>query len=164
MDLVKHFQRLAQYNRLANERLYEKCAELDDAEYRKPRQGSFGSIHALLNHVMLADRVWMGRFEGTGRTTPSLDTILAEEFSALREARVVQDARIESFFGAVQPDFFDRLLLYTNSRGVECRTEPALAVTQLFNHQTHHRGQVHVMLSQTPVAPPALDVIRLIPA
>jgi uncharacterized damage-inducible protein DinB len=62
MDLLSHFQMLARYNTIANERVFAKCAELDDAEYRKRRQGSLGSIHGLLNHLLLGDRIWMARF------------------------------------------------------------------------------------------------------
>jgi uncharacterized damage-inducible protein DinB len=63
MDLVAHFQMLARYNKIANERLFEACARLEPAEYRKQRQGSFGSIHGLLNHLLLGDQIWMARFE-----------------------------------------------------------------------------------------------------
>jgi uncharacterized damage-inducible protein DinB len=67
---LRHFQMLARYNRIANERLYEKCSELSDSEYRMIRAGSFGSIHALLNHILRGDRIRMSRFEGGGQTTP----------------------------------------------------------------------------------------------
>src|SRR6476646_1780652 len=76
MSSIDHLRLLARYNRVANERLYEKCAELSDAAYRAPRRGSFGSIHALLNHILLGDRIWMSRFRGEGQTTPWLATIL----------------------------------------------------------------------------------------
>src|ERR1700731_3853621 len=98
MTLANHFQILARYNRIANERLYEACAQLDDAEYRTQRQGSFGSIHGLLNHLLLGDRIWMARFQGGGHETPALNTIIAEDLAGLRAIRVVEDARIEAFF------------------------------------------------------------------
>ena len=86
MSLTAHFQLLARYNRIANERLYAKCAELDDAEYRKTRAGSFGGIHGLLNHILLGDRRWMGLFENGERATPPLGQILYDAFrSAGRE-------------------------------------------------------------------------------
>ena len=162
MELVAHFQMLARYNRIANERLYAACSKLDAAEYRKQRQGSFGSIHALLNHIMLGDRIWMARFEGAGRTTPPLRTILYDEFSDLREARKVEDARIERFFARLEPNSLSRSLEYTNSLGKDYVDEMPVAISHLFNHQTHHRGQVHVMLSQTAVPPPSLDMHRII--
>jgi len=158
MDLVSYFQMLALYNRIANERLYETCATLDDTEYRKQRKGSFGSIHALLNHILLGDRIWMARFEGNGQTTPPLATILFENFSELRPARKEQDARIESFFKKLDSGFCDRTLSYTNSLGKHRVESAPMAVGHFFNHQTHHRGQVHVMLSQTSTAPPSLDL------
>ncbi|MEX2264133.1 MAG: DinB family protein [Bryobacteraceae bacterium] len=162
MDLVCYFQMLARYNRTANERFFEKCAELDDVEYRKQREGSFGSIHGLLNHILLGDRIWMARFEGTGRTTPVLTTILFDEFSELRSARREQDTLIERFFERLPADFLGASIQYTNSSGMECVEAAPVAIGHLFNHQTHHRGQVHVMLSQTPVRPPSLDLHRIL--
>lgn len=162
MDLLSHFQMLARYNRIANERLFEKCAELDDTEYRKQRQGSFGSIHRLLNHILLGDRIWMARFEGNGAGTPALGTILFDAFSDLRSAREKQDAGIETFFGRLDARFLDKTLKYTNSQGKNYTESVPVAVSHFFNHQTHHRGQVHVMLSQTRVAPPSLDLHRII--
>lgn len=161
-DLASHFQMLARYNRIANERLYEQCAQLDDEEYRKKRQGSFGSIHALLYHILLGDRIWMTRFEGGGQTTPPLREILFDEFPRLRSARREQDARIEAFFANLPDGLLEASLRYTNSRGIEYDEKTSVAVSHFFNHQTHHRGQLHLMLSQTPVAPPALDLHRII--
>ena len=153
---------MARYNRIANERLYEACARLTDEEYRKPRKGSLGSIHRLLNHILLGDQIWMSRFEGGGQTTPPLHKILFEEFDALRQARSAEDSRIEAFFSAPPVDFFTRELRYVNSKGVAYVELAAVAAAHLFNHQTHHRGQVHVMLAQTGVAPPSLDLHRII--
>jgi uncharacterized damage-inducible protein DinB len=161
MSLLAHFRMLARYNRIANERLYEACALLDDIEYRRARKGSLGSIHGLLNHLLLGDTIWMARFEGGGKTTPPLNTILFDEFAALRAARIDQDLRIEAFFAAADERFLERTMSYVNSRGVDCADPAPVAVGHLFNHHTHHRGQVHVMLSQTAIAPPALDLHRI---
>jgi uncharacterized damage-inducible protein DinB len=162
MDLATHFQMLARYNRIANERLFASCAELDDAEYRKRRAGSFGGIHGLLNHILLGDRRWIGLFDGGERATPPLNQILYDDFSGLRSARVREDARIESFFAGLDAAFWIRPFAYTNNRGKEYVETAHVACNHLFNHQTHHRGQVHVMLSQTPVAPPSLDLHRIV--
>src|SRR5215217_7431423 len=151
MDLCAHFQMLARYNRIANQRLYDACSMLDDAEYRRQRKGSFGSIHALLNHILLGDRIWTSRFEGGGQTTPPLNTVLYDEFPALRAARVEQDQRIESYFRGAGPEFLKKELRYVNSKGIERADDAAMAAAHFFNHQTHHRGQVHVMVAQTPV-------------
>lgn len=162
MNLLEHFQMLARYNRIANERLYEKCAQLDSEEYRKQRQGSFGSIHALLNHIMLGDRIWISRLQGGTLTTPALNAVLFENFPELHAARKEFDLEIETFFANAGPELLTRSIAYTNSKGQHYREELPLAISHMFNHQTHHRGQIHVMLSQTPVPPPSLDMHRII--
>ena len=162
MDSLDVFRTLARYNRVANERLYEQCGKLELAEYRRERCGSFGSIHALLNHTLLGDRIWMSRFAGGGSTTPPLNTILFETFAELSAARSEQDAGIESFFANVDNGFVSRSLSYRNSLGKDCENSAPHAVLHFFNHQTHHRGQVHVMLSQTDVRPPSLDMHRIL--
>ena len=162
MNFTTHFQMLARYNRNANERLYATCAQLNDAEYRKQRPGSFGSIHGLLNHILLGDRRWMGLFENGQRVTPPLNLILYDDFASLRSARAGEDARIESFFSDLDFAFWGRSFQYTNNQGKDYVETAHVACSHLFNHQTHHRGQVHVMLSHAQVAPPALDLHRII--
>jgi uncharacterized damage-inducible protein DinB len=162
MDFRLHFQMLARYNRIANERLFSACAQLDDAEYRKPRAGSFGSIHGLLNHILVGDRRWMGLFESGERATPPLGRILYDDFPGLRGAREHEDVRIERFFAALDEGFWGRSFAYTNNQGKDYVETAHVACSHLFNHQTHHRGQVHVMLSQTAVPAPSLDLHRIV--
>jgi len=162
MELLDSFRILARYNRGANARLYDCCAQLDPVEYRLQRRGSFGSVHALLNHMLLGDRIWMSRFAGGGKTTPPLDTVLFDTFAELHPARLKEDEEIEAFFEKTDEDFLRRPLRYTNSLGKDSTYPAPLAVLHFFNHQTHHRGQVHVMLSQTNVKPPALDLPRIL--
>src|SRR6185312_16060502 len=95
--LIAHFRMMARYNRLANERLYDCCAQLSDAERKQNRQAFFKSIHATLNHIMVGDRNWMNRFEGGVPSSAPLDTVLYDDFEALRAARVREDERIERF-------------------------------------------------------------------
>src|SRR5262249_30271929 len=76
-------------------------AQLDDAAYRQKRAGSFGGIHALLNHILLGDRRWLALFEHGDRVTPPLGQILYDEFAALRAARVEDDARLERFLASI---------------------------------------------------------------
>ena len=162
MDTLNIFRTLARYNRAANQRLYEACAHISDEEYRRQRAGSFGSIHALLNHGLLADRIWMSRFSGAGKTTPPLNTVLYDEFSSLRTARQQDDVAMEEFFHNAPESFLTEKLSYTNSKGVHYEEASVPAVLHMFNHQTHHRGQVHVMLSQCGVQPPSLDMHRIL--
>jgi uncharacterized damage-inducible protein DinB len=160
--LIQHFQTLARYNTIANQRLYAVCATLSDLEYRKERFGSFGSIHRTLNHILLGDRVWMERFEGAETRTPPLGMILYDDFESLRTAREHEDARIEIFMNALTPDLLDREIHYVNSAGLAFADPAPLVMDHLFNHQTHHRGQAHTMLSHAGVQPPSLDMHRAI--
>lgn len=156
------FRMLARYNRTANERLYASCSELSDDDYRRERRVSFGSIFGLLNHMLLGDRIWMKRFTGEGAKTPPLNTVLYEGFADLRRAREEEDAKIETFFEAVEDDFLERLFAYTNNQGKPYRERAAVAALHFFNHQTHHRGQVHAMLSETGAQAPSLDLHRVL--
>ena len=88
--------------------------------------------------------------------------MLFETFAELSKARSEQDAGIESFFANVDDGFLSRSLSYTNSLGKYYTDSAPHAVLHFFNHQTHHRGQVHVMLSQTDVRPPSLDMHRIL--
>jgi uncharacterized damage-inducible protein DinB len=162
MELISYFQMLSRYNRIANERLYHACAELPLNDYVQHRQGSFGSIQGLLNHLLLGDSIWMARFEGGGTNTPRLNTILHEKFEELRPAREEMDRRIEEFFNNLDGSFLTRSFSYINNQGKPYVESALVAVGHFFNHQTHHRGQVHVMLSQTPVAAPSLDMHRIL--
>ena len=159
--LLAHFQSLARYNTLANQRLYSACAKLPVVELERERSGSFRSILNTLNHIMLGDRIWMHRFTEPGITrTPALNTILYADFGELHAARESEDVRIEAFVASLTDDFLTRELRYINSLG-ELHADPAaLILAHLFNHQTHHRGQVHVMLSDAGAQPPSLDLHR----
>ena len=82
-----HFQMMAGYNRWANERIYAAARQLSDADYRADRGAFFGSVHRTLNHILVADRIWMFRFTGIGPTYSELDSILHDDFQTLSAAR-----------------------------------------------------------------------------
>ncbi|MBW4575128.1 MAG: DinB family protein [Aphanothece sp. CMT-3BRIN-NPC111] len=160
--LIAHFQMLARYNTLANCRLYEACAQLSDAERKRIRPAFFKSIHGTLNHIMVGDRIWLTRFEGKEIGSTGLDAILYEDFDQLRMARVSEDERIEIFASNLNDEFLSRKIQYRNNQG-NIHTDPVdLLIAHFFNHQTHHRGQVHDLLTQTQIAPPVLDMHRII--
>ena len=162
LDLVTHFRMLGGYNRLANERLYAACAGLSEAERTKDRGVFFGSIHGTLNHILVGDRIWMTRFEGGEAPSTNLDAILYEDFDALREARVAEDARIEAYTGSLTVESLGGTIPYVNNEGREYADPLSVLLAHVFNHQTHHRGQVTAMLSQTDVDYPVLDMHRVL--
>jgi uncharacterized damage-inducible protein DinB len=146
---VTQFQMLGLYNSIANERLYDVCAQLSDEEYRREGWGSFRSVHRTLNHILLADRIWFDRLSSPEVTsTPALGTVLYEDFGELREARLLEDARIEAFLAGLTEGFLRGSVTYVNSTGKQYEDPVMLALQHVFNHQTHHRGHIHVMLSQ----------------
>jgi uncharacterized damage-inducible protein DinB len=160
--LIPHFQMMARYNRLANERLYDCCAQLADAERKKNRQAFFKSIHGTLNHIMVGDRNWMTRFEGGVASAAHLDAILYDDFEKLRAARIREDERIERFAASLSDEFLDGEIAYVSNEGKSYRKPVQMLLAHLFNHETHHRGQVHAMLSQAGIATPVLDLPRVI--
>ncbi len=159
---IAHFQMLARYNRLANARLYEACAKLSEAELKRPRPAFFTSIHGTLNHILLGDRIWLARFEGGAAPSTGLDAILYEDLAGLRAARVAEDARIEAFAAGLAPEFLGGSIDYVNNEGRRFDDPVDLLLTHLFNHQTHHRGQVTDLLMQTDTKPPVLDLHRVL--
>ncbi len=95
--LKAHFDQLAAYNRWANRRLYTDAASLPDATRKRPEGLFFGSIHGTLNHLLVADYIWMRRFTGDGPQPERLNQILHEDFEELRTAREAEDERIFDF-------------------------------------------------------------------
>ena len=154
-----YFHRFARYNAWANRRLYDACAGLSASDYKAKRPSFFGSIRATLNHILVADRIWLSRFESRSTDIKGLDEILYDGLPALTTARAAEDARILGFVGTLDDDSLPRTLRYRNMAGAPQETPLAWTLAHLFNHQTHHRGQVHGMLSATPVPPPSLDLI-----
>jgi uncharacterized damage-inducible protein DinB len=152
----------AHYNRLANQHLYEACARLSDAERRRDLGAFFKSVHGTLNHLVLGDRIWMTRFEGGEHPSTNLGAILFDSFDELRTARIETDQRIEAFFGALPTGFLERSLSYVNNAGFKSTDPASVIVPHFFNHQTHHRAQVHTLLSQMGHDPPVLDLHRVL--
>jgi uncharacterized damage-inducible protein DinB len=152
----------ARYNRLANETLYAACSSLSGAEYRRDLGAFFGSVHGTLNHLLVGDTIWMTRFEGGTSTSTNLGAALFEKFDALREARERMDRRIERFFYDLPPDFESRSVHYVNNSGFDSEDPLSVILPHFFNHQTHHRAQVHTLLSQLGYKPPVLDLHRVL--
>lgn len=146
--MIAHFRMFARYNQWANRRLYARAAALSDADYRAGRGAFFGSVHATLNHLVLADRIWMQRFTSEGPTYPQLDVILYEKLSVLRQAREAEDARIIDWVDGLDEARLNGLFTYrTIVEPREVRQALAPALAHFFNHQTHHRGQAHGLLT-----------------
>jgi uncharacterized damage-inducible protein DinB len=146
--MKSRYQMFAAYNSWCNERLYDAVATLSDTDYRADRGAFFKSVHGTLNHLLVGDRIWMRRFTGAGEMPPSLDAILYDDFASLRAARRVQDTLITRYInGLSEADLLGTLRYRTVVRPQAIEQPLAPALDHFFNHQTHHRGQAHALLS-----------------
>jgi uncharacterized damage-inducible protein DinB len=156
---MHHFSFMARYSAWVNERIYDGAAKLSDAAYRGDAKLFFGSVHATLNHVMVVDRLWTGRVEGKDRSVRALSQILHGDFASLRAARKDEDGYIQALMDRLSPADLEASVRYTTLEGETIEARRWDLLTGLFNHQTHHRGQIYAVLRQNGVALPELDVI-----
>lgn len=145
--LKERFDELAAYNRFVNVRLYQDAATLSDEARKRPIGLFFGSLHNTLNHLLVADYIWMRRMTGDGPQPERLNQVLHEDFEELRAARVAEDDRIFEFVTGLRPPDYDRVMEYRNSTGKVFQQRIGPALTHFFNHEAHHRGQAHAALT-----------------
>lgn len=154
------FAMFAGYNAWANARLYDAAAALSDEDYRADQGAFFRSLHGTLNHLLVTDRIWMQRFTGEGEAPNRLDAILHEALPDLRAAREAEDARIIAWTGSLDDAALAGRLRYRRASSPDVIEQPlAPAVSHLFNHQTHHRGQAHAILTRLGSRDLVLDLI-----
>ena len=160
--MTERYRMFAAYNAWANQRIYGVAAKLSDAEYRADRGAFFKSVHGTLNHLLVGDRIWMRRFTGGGEMPDRLDAILHDDFKQLSAARRAEDARIARYIDGLDEAKLASDLRYRTLVNPTTITQPlAFALDHFFNHQTHHRGQVHGLLTAIigNGAVPSLDLL-----
>lgn len=152
-------QLMAEYNRWMNERMYALCAEMPDAERKRDRGAFFKSVHGTLDHLLWGDRMWLSRFNGKSYNTAPIGQLLYEDFSRMRVARAEIDGEILAWARAVTPEWLAEPMTWTSKLYGFTQTQPRwVLVTQMFNHQTHHRGQVTTLLKQMGIDPGITDI------
>ena len=155
----QYCQLMARYNRWMNERLYAALGELDDGERRRDRGAFFGSIHGTLNHLLWGDRMWLGRFIDEPCTAPAFGADMIADFGELQRERETTDRKMLHWAGNVTPAWLASTLTYTSKVDGRTRELPAAAAAvHLFNHETHHRGQLTTLMKQAGVDPGATDL------
>jgi uncharacterized damage-inducible protein DinB len=157
-----YVQRMARYNRWQNQNLYGAADRLSDDERRRERGAFFGSIHKTLSHLLWADRIWMSRF------TPDVprpqgaipDSVaLYPDWDNLKSERVGFDQTMIGWADTLEPAWLAADHTYYSGAAKRDVLKPRwFLVTHLFNHQTHHRGQVHCMLTQAGAKPSDTDL------
>jgi uncharacterized damage-inducible protein DinB len=162
MTQVSNFILLANFNKLANEKIITACNKLTEIEYKKDRGAFFFSIHGTLNHLLVVDRAFISRLEGKDHGIKSLDQILYKNLSELEEARIKEDKRLVDLVNRLSGESLTKEITYTGFESGETTSTMNRILITIFNHQTHHRGQVHNMLSQAGIKPPQIDIPDLI--
>jgi uncharacterized damage-inducible protein DinB len=174
MGLCEHALLMARYNAWMNAQLYAAAARLPEGEAAADKGAFFGSVIGTLNHIVVADTIWLKRFcahpAGFTALDPvraldkpaSLRTQVASDLAPLREHRAMLDGVIAAWAAELREADFDEVLHYTNSVGPNSKKFGSV-VLHFFNHQTHHRGQATTLLSQAGIDVGPTDLLMLIP-
>jgi uncharacterized damage-inducible protein DinB len=159
----EHFALMAQYNAWANARLYRMAGQLSDEQYGRDVSAYFRSLRGTLNHLLATDRIWMWRLTGTGVAPTRLDAILYEDLAGLTEARRAEDGRLVSFVENLTDEQLEATIEYRTLNGSLQQQKLREVLAHLFNHQTHHRGQAHAILTALGMKEPdSLDVLWML--
>ncbi|HLO84655.1 MAG TPA: DinB family protein [Nostocaceae cyanobacterium] len=158
---INQFRLMSRYNTWMNNQIYHLAASLTEEERKRDLGGFFKSIHGTLNHLLLTDRIWLGRFATSTKYTfpslqsvtlvfnyESLDQILYTDFTELHSQRQETDQVIEHWTQELEPEILLTTMRYRNARNIEREHPLWFAVAHFFNHQTHHRSQVTTLLHQ----------------
>ena len=154
---LNHFRLLARNNAYANERLYEACCQLDQQAFEAERTGFFPSIRETLNHNWEVDRYYVDALREDGQGLKVFNTPHLETANSLWDAQEKVDRNLIAFCDGLSETDLDRKVAQDRGRNSMMHETIANTLLHLFQHQIHHRGQVHAMLAGTNVAPPQLD-------
>ena len=141
---------MAAYNAEMNRRLYAAAARLSDEERRRDRGAFWGSIHGTLCHLMWGDQIWMSRFDGWDPPPVKQkgSAGMIADFAELTRRRAEADAKIVDWAGRVDDTWLaGDMVWFSQSAGRELHQPRMMLVTHFFNHQTHHRGQAHALIT-----------------
>lgn len=169
----------AEYNRWMNERLYEAAGSLGEAELAADRGAFFGSILGTLNHIAVADTVWLQRFAAHPPGFASLDAMtvmagpprpqslrepMAPDFAGLRAYRTRLDALVLRWADELTPEHLAAPFSFARMSGELMTLRLGDVLLHFFNHQTHHRGQVSTLLFQIGIDVGVTDLLVKLPA
>ncbi|MFC3032663.1 DinB family protein [Pseudoalteromonas fenneropenaei] len=175
MSATAHIRLMAQYNQWMNDKLYAACGQLDEGQLAQPCNAFFDSILATLNHIMVADLIWLRRYGGLPaahelqtalREYPipnALNAILYADFSALTAARMQLDGLICAWINELTDAHLAQVLDYRNSQDQAHSKRFGDLLSHFFNHQTHHRGQLSTLLWQQGIDIGVTDLVAMIP-
>ena len=157
--MLEHLRMMARYNKWANAQLNTAVMNISHDAYMAKREAFFGSIHGGLNHILLIDRIWRGRVEGNPYPADRLDIIVTDDREAFLCERMAEDDILIDFTDSFDEKSLDEKVTYSSLIGFTGTDPRRLILAHMFNHATHHRGQIHALLTQVPVDPPPLDLM-----
>lgn len=159
-NLRDYAMAMARYNQWMNGKVYDAAAQLSDEQRKADRGAFFRSVHGTLNHLLLGDRSWMQRMHGQPVTMTSPHEEVHEDFDELRAARQAMDQTLLEWAASLDPAIEpSRSYSFVSVTYQKTITLPYVAVVmQIFNHQTHHRGQLTTLLSQFGVDVGVTDI------
>ncbi|AUH01382.1 damage-inducible protein DinB [Prodigiosinella confusarubida] len=175
MTRIGHIQLLAEYNQWMNTKIYEAARCLSPTQLSEDKKAFFGSILGTLNHLVVADTLWLKRFANHLPNNPALDfvrvqpmptalaQILFADIERLWQHRKQLDLTIREWSGLLTEADLDSALVYSNTKGIASNKPFFALLVHFFNHQTHHRGQVTTLLSQEGIDIGSTDLLMLIP-
>ena len=158
-----HFSTLARYNAWATARLLDAVAWLNGAEYRRDLGLFFKSVHGTLNHVLVAEHLlWRVRFAGGASPPVALDDEAEPDRVRLAERLLAGAARWSPLIEGWPPSRYESSLEYTTTRGKAVSLPFAATLAHVFNHGTHHRGQITAALTALGQPCPELDLVYML--
>ena len=156
--MTTYCQLMATYSHWMNQNLYQVCASIPDCDRRRDLGAYFQSIHGTLNHILFGDRVWLGRLTGEPYGH-SIGEELYADFEDLRREQEVTDRQVLAWCDRLDNDWLQQPFVYTSNTYQQTRVLPIwVLVTHMFNHQTHHRGQLTTLLKQLGYDPGITDL------
>lgn len=154
-----YYQLMAEYNLWMNQNLYLVCSEIPEEQRKRDLGAFFKSIHGTLNHLLYGDKAWMGRFTNNPFSVTEMKQELYADFNVLRAEREKVDQQILEWSKHLDPSWLSQAFEYTSNVDGQRRVLPTwVLVTHMFNHQTHHRGQVTALIKQVGYDPGITDL------
>lgn len=155
--LLKYIQTLSEHCQWANSRLFSVVETLSEGEYQSNQGIFFGSIEKTLDHILLSDRIWMARILEKDNAL-SQDTFISNDFKNLRIKRFAEDKKICAETKNFTEEDLNKIIVFTSLSNGSYRIQRGILLTNMFNHGTHHRGQVHAILTKLQRKVPPLDI------
>jgi uncharacterized damage-inducible protein DinB len=174
MSLQHNFNLLARYNQWMNNKLYQLASTLNADELVQNRGAFFGSVAGILNHLLVADLIWLNRFKqltiqpkvlqsfDNFPSPTALDQLLFPDFKQMWNARQQVDTIFLTLCVELDQQQLQQVLVYKNMKGDSMRKPFSSVLQHVFNHQTHHRGQLTTLFSQMGLDVGVTDLLMLI--